>query len=108
MATTAFTPTRPGSDAIRISSIFNAFDIHQWKAIHALDMSSPPAVWEEDAFRMKGAFSFHVRAGDATMRFLNWYVGKTIGFTCTSWGGNLATSETTAGRNRVRCLFAHT
>jgi phenylpropionate dioxygenase-like ring-hydroxylating dioxygenase large terminal subunit len=85
----------------------NAYDIQHWKALHELDFSSAPSIKEEDGFRMRADFKFQLRSSRWNMRMLKWLRGKNIDFSCTTWGGNLVTSESAAGKNSVKCLFAH-
>lgn len=85
----------------------NGLDIQHFSAVHEFAFATPPVVEELDAHRLRIRLTLDLSGLGFFARALRLLAGDTLSAVFTTWGGNMATIESQAGRIPVLVLFTH-
>ncbi|HXG52526.1 MAG TPA: aromatic ring-hydroxylating dioxygenase subunit alpha [candidate division Zixibacteria bacterium] len=85
----------------------NGLDIHHFKAVHGLEFAEAPVAEQLDPYRIRLRLRIRLRGRSFFQIALRRIAGDVVDVTFTTWGGNLATLEGSAGPVPLLVLFTH-
>jgi phenylpropionate dioxygenase-like ring-hydroxylating dioxygenase large terminal subunit len=88
-------------------AIMNGLDIQHFRTVHGFDFIDEPSVVTLDAHRVQAHLKVRLRADTIVARGVRLVAGDTFTASFTTWGGNMATIEGSAGSVPVLVFFTH-